>query len=239
MSNKFEKIKIQVLSVKYLREVKNYMPYKDLSKITDIPETVLCRYVRGNILPNYSRAVEILKKLENAKILEKILERIVRIDELGVVNIYSIAFNKNLLTLASIRAFNIFKNSSIDSVLTAAANGIPLASLVSNLLDVDLVVAKKDRDPSLTEVLEAQFISPNPPTLTSLFIPRYSISKNSRVLVVDDLIQSGRTLSALNELVIRSGSRIVSLFAIVSVGRKWRDSLPSTLEKYHIVKRIE
>ncbi|MEM0366466.1 MAG: phosphoribosyltransferase family protein, partial [Acidilobaceae archaeon] len=54
------------------------------------------------------------------------------------------------------------------------------------------------------------------------YIPKGSIKREDRVLVVDDIVQSGLTLSVMKKLVDRVGAKLLGVAAIVVVGDEWR-----------------
>ena len=233
------RVKIQMLAVDSLRLLKKYFTYKELSRVLRISEALLCRYVKGDVLPGVERAWHIINKTIEAGLVERIIDRLLVLDERGIVNIYFIAYNSVVIKLASQRAFIEFINNDIDKVLTAAVNGIPLATMVSDVLETDVVVAKRTRDAGIIEYLEAQYLTPSPPVLTSLYLPRHAISKGDRVLIVDDLLQSGRTLSALISLTERSNAKVVGVFALLSLGSRWRDRVPNTVEKIVVLREVK
>jgi len=236
---KVPRVKIQILAVECLRLLKKYFTYKELSRILRISEALLCRYVKGDVLPGVERAWYIVSKTIEAGLVERVIDRLLVLDERGIVNIYFIAYNSTVIKLASQRAFIEFIDMSIDKVLTAAVNGIPLATMVSDALETDVVVAKRTRDAGVIEYLEAQYLTPSPPVLTSLYLPRHAMSKGDRVLIVDDLLQSGRTLSALVTLTEQSNAKVVGVFALLSLGTRWRARVPSTVEKVVVLKEVE
>jgi len=179
----------------------------------------LSRYIGGHVLPGPKRARELLQALYEAKVLREVLKRVVVIDSRGVVNIAMLAFDKELLALAASLALVRFEKLGVSKVLTAAVNGIPLASFVSLILGTGLCVAKREAE--VPECIEAKYFAPEPPRYISLFIPRGALHRNDTVLIVDDLLRSGRTLKALLELSEKSGAKVKGVFSLVAVGNEW------------------
>ncbi|HIQ03007.1 MAG TPA: helix-turn-helix domain-containing protein, partial [Desulfurococcales archaeon] len=68
ITDKFENLKFRLMVVERLRLLKRMYSYKELSKVTGVPETVLCRYVKGSILPSLEQAERIWKSRD--KILD-------------------------------------------------------------------------------------------------------------------------------------------------------------------------
>jgi len=69
---KTSRVKIQTLAVDSLRSLKKYFTYKELSKVLQISEALLCRYVKGEVLPSVERAWHIINKTIEAGLVEKV-----------------------------------------------------------------------------------------------------------------------------------------------------------------------
>ncbi|MEM4914124.1 MAG: phosphoribosyltransferase, partial [Desulfurococcaceae archaeon] len=61
--SKADKMKLRLLSSEVLRHLKPVLSYRDISLITGLPESVLCRYVKGSIIPSFEQAVKILARI--------------------------------------------------------------------------------------------------------------------------------------------------------------------------------
>lgn len=228
MGARFDRLRIRLLTVQYLRDLREYYSAKELTGIfrgagLPLKEPILSRYMTGRVLPSLGRARRMLGLLQ--WFLEDILERILVMDGKGVVNVYNIAFNLPLLRLTALRAYMEFRDLDVDVVLTAAVNGIPIATLTADLLGARLSVAKHDMDAGVGRFVEARYFTPNPPRYQSLYVSVYTLPPKSSVLIVDDLLQSGRTLQALLELTRRIGTKPVGVYSIVAVGTAWRSVL--------------
>jgi adenine/guanine phosphoribosyltransferase-like PRPP-binding protein len=102
-------------------------------------------------------------------------------------------------------------------------DGIPVGLAIASMLDLDLVVAKRRKELGFSEFYEETYLSRDPPSLVTLYVPRESLKKGSRVLIVDDLLRSGRTLKALINIVKQAKAEVAGIFSLVAVGNEWRD----------------
>ena len=236
MVRKVQELKLRLMCIDSLRILKEFYTYEELSRVIKLPKSLLCRYVKGDILPLVDRALEITKITTTT--LVEIIEKRLRMSKRGVIDIYSIAYDPNILRLASYYAFLHFNDIEIDRVLTAAVNGIPLAVMIAQTLETKLAVALKAREVGDMKYLEAQYFSPSPPMLTSLYLPEIAIERGERVLIVDDLLRTGRTLRALMKLVHDANARTVGVFALISLGEEWRKYIPRDLERVIVVKIV-
>jgi len=227
------------LIISYLRCARKFFSNRELAEALEIPEPVLSRYVTGNSLPNEKNTKKLLEKIKKLKLIKKILDLKIEVDKEGLVNLTSIAFDPLFLRMASINAYLEFKNLNVDSVITAAVNGVPLATLVSEILHTGLCIAKREIDVGEKEYYSVDVVYPPPsPRRINFHIPHRLLSGKKRVLVVDDLLYSGKTLDAITRLAEKAGSRVVGLYTLVAVGDSWKEKIPETLEKLVVVKFI-
>lgn len=233
---KLEAARLQLLAVEALRGLRKFMSGKEVLELLEreglrLTQVDLSRYVTGAVLPSPSRSLELLKLLARANALGIALRRALVVDERGVVNVARIAHDIAILNLAAARAFVELSGVEVEKVLTAAVNGVPLGTLVAHVLGADLCVARQEPDASAGSYIEVRYFAPDPPRYAHLYLPAYVLGEGDRVLVVDDLLRSGRTLRALVELSSMKGARVVAVFSLLAVGSEWRGAVPETAEK--------
>ncbi len=222
-----EAAQLQVAAYWALKALRSHMePCEILERLraagVSLTPVDLSRYLGGFVLPSPSRAEALLKAIVQTNLLGEVLARVARVDERGVVNTIQLAFDRDLLVLAAVTAYAIFRGKKITKVLTAAVNGVPLASLTAFLLRAGLCVAKREADAFPSRYAEVKYFAPDPPRYVSLYLPVSALRKGDRVLIVDDLLQSGRTLKALLELAGKAGARPVAVFSMLAVGSGWK-----------------
>jgi adenine phosphoribosyltransferase len=145
------------MTINLLKTAKRQFTYRKLSDLTGLPVTVLSRYVKGHVLPSSSRARNIWKTLERVVGLEDELRRRIQFDEFGYFDNTSIVYDSALLQQAVQHAFSKFAGRRITKILTAAVDGIPLATLISDALGVDQIVAKKTKEVGIRDFVEETF----------------------------------------------------------------------------------
>ncbi len=235
-----QKASKRCLLISYLRCARKFFSNRELAETLEIPEPVLSRYVTGKSLPNERNSELLLEKIRKLKLVRRILEAKIEIGRDKLVNLHRVIFDTPFLRMASIDAYLEYEDANIDGVVTAAVNGVPLATLVAEILQTDLCIAKRERDAGEIEYYSVDIVYPPPsPRRVSFYVPKRLVANKKRVLVVDDLICSGKTLDALAKLMEKSGSKIVGLYALVAVGHEWRDKVPASLEKMVIIKSVD
>lgn len=95
-----------------------------------------------------------------------------------------------------------------DYILTAESKGILLAYEMSRQLKVPYIVARKSIKGYMTDVLSVQVKSITTAAVQTLYLDgeKAAWMKGKRVLIVDDVISTGDSLRALQQLVKSAGS---------------------------------
>jgi adenine phosphoribosyltransferase len=218
-------LKFRLMTINLLKTAKRRFTYRELSARTSLPVTVLSRYVKGHVLPSSSRAKSIWNTLEQIVGLEEELRRRIKFDEWGYFDNTAIVYDSSLLQQAVQHAFSKFAGRRITKVLTAAVDGVPLATLISDALGVNLIVAKKTKEVGIRDFVEETFIPGESAMVMSLYIPRGLIRRRDSVLIIDDVIVTGETQRAMINLVTKSGAEVAGVFALISIGAKWKTKL--------------
>lgn len=206
-------MRIQLDAVSYLRSVKKLLgvTYRDLSPLLDLPESVLSRYVTGDMLPSVETAQEILAKLSSAYPIEAVVKAKIRLYDsyvdMSFVNL------PEFWRLYEIYLSRRFPGLEVEVVLTAAADGIPLAVAAASRLEAALVVAKQYREPGV-ENYEFTYLREGRPV--TLYIPSAYVKRGDRVFIVDDIARTGKTLKALAGLCDKAGARVVGASVLVA-----------------------
>lgn len=220
-------LKFRLMTIDLLTTAKRNFTYRELSSRTGLPVTVLSRYVKGHVLPSSTRARHIWETLEKLVSLEEELKRRIKFDEFGYFDNSTIISDPLILQQGAQYVFSRFQGKRITKVLTAAVDGIPLATLVSEALGTELIIAKKTKDVGVSGFVEESYIPGNSAIVVTLYIPRNIIRRGDSVLIVDDVIKTGDTHMALANLVGKCRAELTGIYALIAVGNKWRETLSS------------
>lgn len=228
MSTHADELKLRLMTIELLRtaKYKRNITYRELASKTGLPVTVLSRYAKGHVLPNTARAKQLWKVLTKLVGLETELRSRIKFDEDGYFDNTDIIGDFNILQQAANTALANFAGKRVTKVLTAAVDGIPLATMVANALGVNLIVAKRNKEVGVKAFLEETYILGRDSGVTmTLYIPKDIIKKRDSVLIVDDMIKTGETQAALVNLVRKAKAEISGVFSIVAVGEEWKKKL--------------
>jgi len=221
-SSRIFDLKYKLGTIDLLNLAKNYYTYRELAQIIGLPETVLSRYVKGHVLPTITRAKEMNKTLQKVLRLEVELQKRMKFDDDDYFDNTAIVSDPMLLERAVQQAINAFAGKRVTKVLTAAVDGVPLATLVAHRLGVGLVVAKQTREIGVREFIEEVYVPGKTATVHSLFIPRDAIKRNDCVLIVDDVLDSGETHKALIRIVQKARAETTGIYALTAIGSEWK-----------------
>jgi adenine/guanine phosphoribosyltransferase-like PRPP-binding protein len=223
-------LKYKLMTIEMLNLAKGFYTYRELSQLIGLPETVLSRYVKGHVLPTIDRAEQMNKILQSILKLDGELQKRINFDDYGYFDNTKIIGDTLFLERAVQHAINKFAGKRITKVLTAAVDGIPLATLLAHRLGVKLVIAKRDREVGVREFIEEVFIPSNTAVMISLYVPRGVIRRGDSVLIVDDVIDNGETQKALTKIVERARGEVIGIYALVAVGKEWKSKLEAEVK---------
>jgi len=233
-----EDLKFRLVTVELLRTAKKRYTYRELKDKTNLPVTVLSRYAKGWVLPNTRRAQKLWKTLSKIAGLEIELQRRIKFNSEGYFDNTYVIGDVNLLRQAANYALAKFAGKRITKVLTAAVDGIPLATMIADSLGVNLVIAKNTKEVGVSSFLEETYVLNGSGFTMTLYIPKESIKRGDSVLVVDDIIKSGDNQTALINLTNKAKADVAGIFSMIAIGNQWekRMNIPKNCQLEIILK---
>ena len=216
--NRAEKATLQLQAVAVLRMLKETRTYDELAETTGLPPGDLNRYVNGHVLPGTDRARAVVEGVGREALAAE-LEARVGFDDEGYVDNSAVVFDQPFLNLVAPVAAESFGLESPDVVLTAATDGITLASAMASYFDARLAYAKKSKETAVEEFIESRQRLTSGIELT-YYLPASAVEADESVLVVDDLIRSGETQELLLDIASQAEATVTGVFALIAVGEE-------------------
>ena len=109
-----------------------------------------------------------------------------------------------------------FAGSPITKVLTIETSGIILAGAVARLLNVPMVFAKKTRSVNLDgDAYVAEFLSFNHKNIKTVVVSKKYLSKEDRVLIIDDIMANGCAMQGLISIVEDAEAEVVGCGVVI------------------------
>src|SRR6266581_2504000 len=220
-------LKYKLQTIELLNLAKEQYTYRELSGILHLPETVLSRYVKGHVLPTAERAEEINRTLQKYMSLEKELHERIKFDDLGYFDNTGIINDTMLLERAVQQAVGKFAGKRVNKVMTAAVDGVPLATLLAHRLGTRLIVAKQSREVGVREFIEEFYVPPKTAIMKSLYVSKDAFKKGEGVLIADDIIDSGETQRAMMKVILKARAEVIGIYALIAIGNEWKSRIES------------
>ena len=131
-----------------------------------------------------------------------------------------VVFGDQELTVACAKAL-LERAPEYDYIITAEAKGIPLAHEMARQTNASrYFLARKVPKLYMTGVFESTVKSITTAKEQTLYLDTADaeMMKGKRILIVDDVISTGESLRALEELVVKAGGEICGRMAILAEG---------------------
>ncbi|MFS0554803.1 xanthine phosphoribosyltransferase [Brevibacillus sp. 179-C9.3 HS] len=114
------------------------------------------------------------------------------------------------------RFAELFAGEKITKVVTIEASGIHFAMATAFVLGVPFIYAKKKKAVTLTEeVYSAPVHSFTRQETYQISVSRQYLSKEDRVLIVDDFLATGAALVGLTNIIKDAGAHLVGVGAVI------------------------
>lgn len=239
METRVRELKYRMMITDLLKVASESHTYQQLSDLLDLSPPILSRYMRGHVLPSYKRAQGLYEKLMVITDIKEELKKRISFDDEGYFDNTPLVSEITWLKIMSNYALEKFAGRRVTKVLTAAVDGIPVSTLVSNLLDVDLVIAKDQKEVGISDFIEETYIPKGSAIRKSLYVPRRAIRKRDSVLIIDDVVRTGETVQGLVDLVSNQRADIAGIYVLVTVGDEWKTYLQECISKYSFETLIE
>jgi adenine phosphoribosyltransferase len=239
METRVRELKYRMMITDLLKVASESHTYQQLSDFLDLSPPILSRYMRGHVLPSYKRAQGLYGKLMEITDIKEELKKRINFDDEGYFDNTPLVSEITWLKIMSNYALEKFAGRRVTKVLTAAVDGIPVSTLVSNLLDVDLVVAKDRKEVGISDFIEETYIPKGSAIRKSLYVPKTAIKKRDSILIIDDIVRTGETVQGLVDLVNNQRADIAGIYVLVTVGDEWKTYLKDCISKHSFETLIE
>lgn len=106
--------------------------------------------------------------------------------------------------------YRLFKDTDPTLILTVEASGIGIACLAARYFGVDVLFAKKSQSKNVTgETYSSLVRSFTKGTVFDVRVDKNYISKDDRVLIIDDFLADGEALRGLIDITNQAGAKVV------------------------------
>ncbi|MBG9984309.1 pur operon repressor [Aerococcaceae bacterium DSM 111022] len=116
------------------------------------------------------------------------------------IQLTDILQNPYFMNVAASIIAQAYQEKDIDKIVTIEAQGIGLAAAVARLLHVPFVVARRNARDTIGSTISVSYVSGSRQKVTKMELPTDSLDQGDRVLIIDDFLRHGGTVTGLISL---------------------------------------
>ncbi|MEE1108054.1 pur operon repressor [Macrococcoides canis] len=94
----------------------------------------------------------------------------------------------------------MYMNEEIDAVVTIATKGISLANAVASILNLPVVVIRKDNKVTEGSTVSINYVSGSSRKIETMVLSKRTLPEGSKVLIVDDFMRAGGSITGVMNL---------------------------------------
>lgn len=94
----------------------------------------------------------------------------------------------------------LYMDEELDAIVTIATKGISLANSVANVLNLPVVVIRKDNKVTEGSTVSINYVSGSSRKIETMVLSKRTLPENSNVLVVDDFMRAGGSINGVMNL---------------------------------------
>ncbi len=206
----------------------------------DVSIANLSRYIYGKAIPKSKLKDELLRALtqdsEFDLSLKKLIGKFVKHekDVHGKVRLSTISLlddSRILKAISFLVIYNQMVPKEISKILTAEGDAVPFAMTLAHILNIDCIIARKHKPLGVDDFITADIQNAIQGRIESIGVSEKSIHPQEKILIVEDVIRTGATLSALVDLAIKCIAEPVKIIVLTGIG--------SSLEQQKMLNNIE
>ena len=148
-------------------------------------------------------------------LVENLCERLAESDRIlpgGYLYLSDLLSTPSILKNVGRIIASAFKGQKIDAVMTVATKGVPLANAVAD----DLKITEGS-------TVSVNYVSGSSNRIEKMFLSKRSLKPNSRVLIVDDFLKGGGTITGMISLLSEFDSELVGVAVFAENAKVDRD----------------
>ena len=144
-----------------------------------------------------------MSKEEAAEVIDDVIHLLDEKNRLlpgGYLFLSDLVGNPTLLNRVGKLIATIYMDEQLDAVVTIATKGISLANAVANVLNLPVVVIRKDNKVTEGSTVSINYVSGSSRKIETMVLSKRTLEENSNVLVVDDFMRAGGSINGVMNL---------------------------------------
>ena len=216
----------KIMGVKLLQHLATeYGALTELAEELGMSIASISRYKANKILPNSKLIDKIINYWDEKNTLKEIIKNRIEtslFDSHAQIDNTKLQSDNELLRIISFYiAKKYLATIKADIVVTTEVDGIPFCIALGNELEIPSIYARRKKPTNtVTYSIDVPKASSR---IDTIYIPKDLIKKGQKCIVVDDLIRTGNTQSALTKLISENvEGEVVAAIVLIGVGDQWK-----------------
>ena len=118
-----------------------------------------------------------------------------------------------------------YYDAAPDIVLTMETKGIPIATEVARMMNVPLVIARRDSRAYEGSAVKINYIAGNGVELETMALARRAVKPGQKALIVDDFMKAGGTLRGMSDLMHEFQVDVAGIAVLISASKEAAEKL--------------
>lgn len=155
---------------------------------------------------------------EARKVVDEVIDRLQEKDRLlpgGYLFLSDLMGNPALLNKIGKLMATLYMDEDLDAVVTIATKGIYLANAVANILNLPVVVIRKDNKVTEGSTVSINYVSGSSRKIETMVLSKRTLPEGSNVLVVDDFMRAGGSINGVMNLMNEFKARVKGVSVLV------------------------
>lgn len=123
--------------------------------------------------------------------------------------------NPRLLSQVGELIATLYMDKNIDAVVTIATKGISLANAVANIMNVPVVVIRKDNKVTEGSTVSINYVSGSSRKIETMVLSKRTLAEGSNVLIVDDFMRAGGSITGVMNLMNEFKAKVIGVSVLV------------------------
>lgn len=203
-----------------------------LSEDISIVKSVFEKMELGKVITiaGASGGIKLIPSRTKAQAIAEINKLIEKIDDEGRKLIGGFLYLNDLIsspavvkTVGELFA-TVIDYSAADYVVTIEAKGIPIGLMTAQAMNLPLVVVRKNARITEGPSLAINYMSSTSGQIQNMALPRRSIKKDAKVILVDDFMRAGGTLKGMEDLMKEFDAKVIAKAVFMELETEHKDA---------------
>ncbi len=142
----------------------------------------------------------------------------------GFLYLNDLVSSPNIAKIVGDLFASVIDYSDVDYVVTIEAKGIPIGVMTAKAMNLPLVIVRKNARITEGPSLAINYMSSTSGKIQNMALPRRSIKKGAKVILVDDFMRAGGTLKGMEDLMKEFEARVVAKAVFMEMKTEKKDT---------------